>query len=110
MIHSDLHIHSEYSYDSTLPLAKITTAAKERGYRQVGVTDHLNLPSNKFIGCLRRSAENVLRAKESEPLSMNLSFADIAADEIKERLRMTDINTLTPIEALNLIYEWKKLL
>lgn len=67
MIHSDLHIHSEYSYDSTLPLAKIIEAAKERGYRQVGVTDHLNLPNNKFIGCLRDSAENVLKAKENEP-------------------------------------------
>ncbi len=46
----------------------------------------------------------------SEPVSLNLSFDDIAADEIKEKLRKTDINTLTPIEALNLIYEWKKLL
>ncbi|MCR4906111.1 MAG: DNA mismatch repair protein MutS, partial [Clostridiales bacterium] len=42
--------------------------------------------------------------------SMNLSFADAAADEIKEALGKTDINTLTPIEALNLIYEWKKML
>ena len=42
--------------------------------------------------------------------SRNLSFADAAADEIKEALRRTDINTLTPIEALNLIYEWKKML
>ena len=56
MIHSDLHIHSEYSYDSALPLQTIITAAKERGYRQVGVTDHLNLPNNKFIGCIRDSA------------------------------------------------------
>ncbi len=43
-----------------------------------------------------------------EPVSM--SFADAATDGIKEALRKTDVNTLTPIEALNLIYEWKKLL
>jgi len=53
--------------------------------------------------------------KTSEPeddgmMSMNMSFADIALDEIKEALRKTDINTLTPIEAMNLIYEWKKLI
>jgi len=51
-------------------------------------------------------------AHNSEPddMPMTLSFADFAADEIKEALKKTDINTLTPIEALNLIYEWKKLL
>ena len=40
MIHSDLHIHSEYSYDAKLPLEEILRLAKERGYRQVGITDH----------------------------------------------------------------------
>ena len=39
-----------------------------------------------------------------------MSFADIAAEEIKDRIAKTDINTLTPIEALNLIYELKKLI
>ena len=39
-----------------------------------------------------------------------LTFADVAADSIKEKLQKTDVNTLTPIEALNLLYEWKKLL
>ncbi len=47
---------------------------------------------------------------EEEPMTMSFSFADAAADEIKEKLKNTDVNTLTPIEALNLIYEWKKLL
>ena len=41
---------------------------------------------------------------------MNMSMFDAAADEITERLKKTDINTLTPIEALNLIYELKKML
>lgn len=67
MIHSDLHLHSEYSYDSSLPLAEILKEAKARGYRQIGVTDHLNLPNRKFIGCLQASAENVLKAKEGFP-------------------------------------------
>ena len=41
---------------------------------------------------------------------MSFSFTDAAFDEVKEKLKNTDVNTLTPIEALNLIYEWKKLL
>ena len=68
MIHSDLHIHSEYSYDAKLPLAEILRLAKERGYRQVGITDHLNLPNNRFIECLRNSAVNVKKVKETEPM------------------------------------------
>ena len=39
-----------------------------------------------------------------------LSFEDAAMDQIKEELKTTDINTLTPIEAMNLIYQWKKIL
>ena len=33
-----------------------------------------------------------------------ISFADLQADEIRETLRKTDLNTLTPLEALNLLY------
>ena len=67
MIHSDLHIHSEYSYDSVLPLEEILTEAEKRGYRQVGVTDHLNLPNHKFIHCLAESAKYVGEAKKTHP-------------------------------------------
>jgi DNA mismatch repair protein MutS len=28
--------------------------------------------------------------------------------EVAEELRKVDINTLTPIEAMNLIYQWKQ--
>ena len=55
-----------------------------------------------------RPSKKAAPAVEEGPVS--LSFADAAADQVKDALRKTDINTLTPIEALNLIYEWKKLL
>ena len=44
--------------------------------------------------------------EENEPLS----FDDFSESEIKEKLKNTDINVLTPLEALNLIYELKKML
>jgi len=51
------------------------------------------------------------KSAQPEQFSMEtLTFADVAADSIKEKLQKTDVNTLTPIEALNLLYEWKKLL
>ena len=49
------------------------------------------------------------------PLSMDLPLAqtalgDPAAEEIKKRLAETTVETMTPIEALNLLYELKQLL
>lgn len=49
------------------------------------------------------------RAKPKEE-SEQLYFIDEKVEAIKKRLRGADPNTLTPIEALNLIYELKKLL
>ena len=65
-----------------------------------------SLEENKPIN----AAKNVRTKDSDDAYPTNLSFGDIAADEIKEKLLKTDINTLTPIEALNLIYEWKRLL
>ena len=40
----------------------------------------------------------------------NMSLLDIEKDDVCERIKKLDINTLTPIEAMNSIYEWKKAL
>lgn len=37
-----------------------------------------------------------------------ISFADVGADEVSRILRETDLNTLTPIEAMNLLFELQK--
>ena len=37
-----------------------------------------------------------------------ISFADVAADELKQALLATDLNTLTPLEAMNLLFELQK--
>ncbi len=49
------------------------------------------------------------KAVRREPESFNMSFDDIASNQIIDAIKAIDINTLTPIEAMNLIYEWKKL-
>lgn len=56
----------------------------------------------------KRSAKSA--SADDAMIPMNLSFGDVVAEEIKDKLKATDVNTLTPIEALNLIYEWKKML
>ena len=47
--------------------------------------------------------EDHVRDAAADSLSQ-ISFADLQADEIRETLRKTDLNTLTPLEALNLLY------
>ena len=39
-----------------------------------------------------------------------ISFESFVQDEVCKKLKKTDINTLSPLEALNLIFELKKML
>ena len=69
-----------------------------------------------------RRAKEILRSLEADakvrkstertspplPETENFTFEDSAAEELKNTLKTLDINTLTPIEAMNLLYEWKK--
>ena len=48
-------------------------------------------------------------SKKSEP-GMEMSIEDIGVYEIADRVKKIDINTLTPIEAMNFIFELKKLI
>ncbi len=49
-------------------------------------------------------------ASYSEQNDFNMSLLDIPKDEVCEEIKKVDINTLTPIEAMNLIFNWKKTL
>ncbi len=48
-------------------------------------------------------------AEEDDLLSaMTISIEDMARERLCDEIKKTDINTLTPIEAMNLIFRWKK--
>lgn len=67
IIQSDWHIHSESSYDATLPLEEIASKAKEFGLKKVGITDHANLNDKKFLGDLQNSAASVKEFQKNHP-------------------------------------------
>jgi len=67
IIRSDMHIHSEFSYDASLPLEEIYTKAKEYGFEKVGITDHLNLNDIPFISDIDASAKNVKEFIKTHP-------------------------------------------
>ena len=50
------------------------------------------------------------RVPETADDTLAIPMTDAFTDEIVDGLKKCDINTLTPIEAINLIYEWKKLI
>ena len=60
---------------------------------------------------LRQLTEENARPVErkSKEVNASLTFDDFKADEVRERLLVTDIDLLTPVEALNLLVELKKL-
>jgi DNA mismatch repair protein MutS len=56
----------------------------------------------------REALANVSAVSEED--DMQMSFFDNANNAVVEKLKNTDINTLTPIEAMNLLYELKSLI
>ncbi|MBE6597628.1 MAG: PHP domain-containing protein [Ruminococcaceae bacterium] len=67
IIKSDWHIHSEASYDATLPLDGIAAGAERFGFEKVGITDHANFNDEAFLGDLKRSVESVKKFQQDHP-------------------------------------------
>ncbi|MBQ9986155.1 MAG: PHP domain-containing protein [Oscillospiraceae bacterium] len=67
IINSDFHIHSEYSYDASLPLSEIAENAKSFGFRKIGITDHVNFNDKSFLGDLASSAKGVGEFRKTHP-------------------------------------------
>ena len=67
IIHSDWHIHSEYSYDATFPLEEIVSNAKSLGFKRIGITDHLNFNDEKFLYDLNSSVAGVKELQKNHP-------------------------------------------
>ena len=79
MIHSDWHIHSEYSYDAKNSLEEIAEAAIKQGLRRVGITDHANFNDDKFTNDLHNSVAGVKKTQEKYPfMTLGVELTPIA--------------------------------
>ena len=82
IIHSDWHIHSEFSYDAKIPLSEIAEHARERELRYVGITDHANYNDDKFLADLRGSAKAVNAfSKDFPKMILGVELTPIAKTE-----------------------------
>ncbi len=125
------HYHELTELDKTHSgIVNYNIAAKKRGddiifLRKIikgAADDSYGIEVAKLAGVpleVIRRAKEILRSLDTnepkrrntavEEEENNLSFDDIKAKDIREKLLETDVNILTPLEALNLIYELKKL-
>lgn len=67
LIHSDWHIHSEYSYDAKLPLRTIAETAASFPFARIGITDHVNYNDRSFLADLEQSALHVKALQKEYP-------------------------------------------
>jgi len=57
-----------------------------------------------------KPAKTHAKREEKAEGEFNISLLDLAKDDVCNKIKNIDINTLTPIEAMNCIFEWKKAL
>ena len=72
-----------------------------------------NLPFNMNTFSKMWGIKTPKEAKEKikeQPEEGMISFENFIQNDVCEKLKQTDINTISPLEALNLIFELKKLL
>ena len=91
-------------------LRKIVRGAADDSYG-IEVAKLAGLPDgivNKAKGYLKQLESEHPVENNTKTDDAQISFADVGADEIRKELLKTDVNTLTPIEAMNLLYELQK--
>ncbi len=102
--------------DDIVFLRKIVRGAADDSYgievaKLAGVPKEVTKRAKEILSSLEAGG---IRVKEKKPEPSEddfaLSFDSMSEGEVAERLRAVDINTLTPLEAINLIYELKKML
>ncbi len=99
--------------DEIIFLRKIIKGAADDSYgievaQLAGVPQAVVTRAKQILSSLSADAPIVTGKKKQE--SDNVSFMDIASDEIRDKLASLDLNTLTPYEALTMLYELKKMI
>ena len=128
------HYHELTSLEGEVPgVVNYNIAAKKRGETVTFLRKIVKGPTDDSYGIevarlagvpseITKRAKEILAGLEAEmPVKRTvpheapvgdgtISMMSSAADTVADDIRATDINTLTPIEAMNKIFEWKKIL
>ncbi len=101
--------------DDIIFLRKIVRGHADESYgievaKLAGVPNEVIKRAHDILSSMESDISVPVKAPKKEEIPQgNLSFEDINNAQIADKVRGVDINTLTPIEALNFIFELKKL-
>ena len=89
-------------------LRKIVRGAADDSYgievaKLAGLPDGIIRKAKDYLKELESGAPVKVESAKA-PASDQISFSDVGGDEVREALCAVDLNTLTPIEAMNLLY------
>ena len=114
------HIAAKKRGDGITFLRKIVRGAADDSYgievaQLAGVPEAVTKRAKEILASLESGKQPEIRARVKEkpkdaPEEGMMSFANFIQDDVCDKLRKTDINTISPLEALNLIFELKKIL
>ena len=99
--------------DDVIFLRKIVPGGADRSYgievaKLAGVPDSVIKRSRTILADLESGAPQSAPVIAAPVDDGQISFGSMSEDRISEKLRAVDLNTLTPIEAMNLLFELKK--
>ena len=106
------NIAAKKKKDDILFLRKIVRGGADQSYgievaKLAGVPDRVIRRAREILSELEQGGVSAPAAPAPSGESQ-MGLLDLGAGEVAERLRRVDVNTLTPIEAMNLIYELKQ--
>jgi len=107
------NIAAKKKKDDIIFLRKIVRGGADQSYgievaKLAGVPDRVIARARDILEELERDGFTAPAAPPPSADTDQMSFMDVGAGEIADRLRLVDVNTLTPIEAMNLLFELKQ--
>ena len=110
----NFNVAAKKRMDDVIFLRKIVPGPADQSYgievaSLAGVPDRVIRRSREILSDLEQQGCPA-PAPIQAPSDDQVSFLDMGAAQAAQRLRQVNIDTLTPIEALNLVYELKKML
>lgn len=109
----NFNITAKKQGDTLVFLRKIVPGAADDSYgievaKLAGLPDGVISKAKAYLKELEGAGLPAAPSAPAEADAQQLSFSDVGTDEVRARLLKLDINTLTPIEAMNLLYELQR--
>ena len=106
------HMAAKKRQDDVIFLRKLVSGGADQSYgievaQLAGVPAWIIRRGREILKELESGERPAPVQSKEEESEEQMGFADLAGQAVLEELRKVELNTLTPIEAMNLLYGWK---